>query len=194
VARDRASRPQAKPQRLFVALKVPEEAKPAVSEALAPWRAAFPKARWVPPENWHVTLKFLGGTYPRLVGWMQEQLVAVAAGTEAFPTRLSGLGCFPSPGGARVVWAGLEDSAGRAAQLAMRIDDALSKEIKRDHRPFRAHVTVARSEPPLALPADFSATQLVSASFSVGEMVLFRSHLRRPSPRYEPIQRIPFGS
>src|SRR6266516_1170716 len=70
VARDRATRPEAKPQRLFVAVEVSEQAKRAVADAIEPWRQAFPQGRWVHAENWHVTMKFLGRTWPRLVGWV----------------------------------------------------------------------------------------------------------------------------
>ena len=54
-------------------------------------------------------------------------------------------------------------------------------------------MTVARSDPPRALPEAFIATALPAASFTVGELVLFRSHLGRPAPRYEPLARLPFG-
>ena len=68
MARDRSARPEAKPLRLFVAIEVPDGAKDAVARAFAPWREAHPRARWTPRENQHVTLKFLGRTWPRLSG------------------------------------------------------------------------------------------------------------------------------
>ena len=70
MARDRASRPEAKPLRLFVAAEVPEDVRAGLAESVARLRERFPKARWVPPQNQHVTLKFLGSTYPRLVEWL----------------------------------------------------------------------------------------------------------------------------
>ena len=67
MARDRASRPDAEPQRLFIAVSIPPAVADAVGAAIEPWRETFPKARWVPRGNWHVTLAFLGATNPRLV-------------------------------------------------------------------------------------------------------------------------------
>ena len=87
MGRDRAARPEAKPLRLFVAIEIPEEVKDDVEAAFAPWREAFPKARWVPRENQHVTMKFLGRTWPRLVDWVPEQVEAAAADVPRFTIR-----------------------------------------------------------------------------------------------------------
>src|SRR5437763_6490524 len=96
VARDRASRPEAKPLRLFLAVEIPAQEKAAVASAIEPWRADFPRARWVPVENWHVTLKFLGSTYPRLTEWIERSVGGVAADSAPFRTRVTGMGAFPS--------------------------------------------------------------------------------------------------
>jgi RNA 2',3'-cyclic 3'-phosphodiesterase len=193
MARDRASRPEAKPLRLFVAIEIPTDVKAAVSAVVEPWRREFPNARWVPPENWHVTLKFLGSTWPRLVAWTEEAIGATAAAAEPFDTRVTGVGAFPGPGRARVVWVGLDDAGGAMAALAESLDAALEEEFEREKRAFRAHLTVARSEPPLHLPEAFSETPLQSERFGVDRLILFRSHLRRPAPRYEPMKAYGLG-
>ena len=193
MAKDRAGRPEAKPLRLFVAVEIPEHAKEVVWAAVAPWRERFPRARWVPRENWHVTLRFLGSTWPRLSGWVHEQVGAVAAEHPAFQTRLLALGAFPSPGRARVVWAGLEDRGDRMSALAQALDASLAREFEPEKRSFRPHLTVARSEPPLRLPEDFADAGLAGEPFSIGRLVLFRSHLQRPAPRYEPLDTFPLS-
>ncbi|MBI2238318.1 MAG: RNA 2',3'-cyclic phosphodiesterase [Actinobacteria bacterium] len=109
MARDRASRAEAKPLRLFVAVDVPESVREMLAGAVASWRERYPRARWVPPENWHLTLKFLGSTWPRLVEWVKESVAEVARSSAAFESRLDGLGAFRSPRQARVLWAGLEE-------------------------------------------------------------------------------------
>jgi 2'-5' RNA ligase len=47
---------EAKASRLFVAFAVSDEALDELDRAIEPWRRRFPKARWVPRENMHVTL------------------------------------------------------------------------------------------------------------------------------------------
>jgi RNA 2',3'-cyclic 3'-phosphodiesterase len=179
--------------RLFVAVEMPARVKRIVAEAFAPWRLEFPRARWVPEENWHVTLKFLGSTYPRLVDWVHGAVEAVASEVTPFETRLTGVGAFPSPGRARVLWAGLDDESGRMAGIASSLDDALAREFRAEAREFRAHLTVARSEPPLRLPAGFGAAPLETEPFAIDRVVLFRSFLRRPAPRYEPLAAFRLG-
>ena len=62
VVDDRAARTDEPAMRLFIAVDVPRAVVLAVAAAIEPWREAFPNVRWVPPANWHVTLKFLGAT------------------------------------------------------------------------------------------------------------------------------------
>jgi 2'-5' RNA ligase len=191
VARDRASRPQAKAIRLFVAVEVSSEAKRTVASAIGPWRDEFPRARWVPEENWHVTVKFLGWTYPRLVGWTIETVGSVASRNGPIGSCLTGLGAFPTPGRARVLWAGLDDAAGRMATLAEDLDRSLIREFKAEGRAFRPHLTLARSDPPLRLSSSFGETPLEPVAFAIDRVVVFRSHLQRPAPRYEPLEAFP---
>ncbi len=190
---DRASPPEAKPQRLFVAVDVPESVRKVVWEALAPWRLAFPEARWLSLENWHVTLAFLGATSPHLVPWVGERLGAVAVGAAPFGTSVSGLGSFPTRAHARVLWVGLQDPDRRLEELARDVGSALEDEFSADLRPFRAHLTVARSDPPLVLPDTFVEQELSGDAFAVDALTLYRSDLGQPAPRYEVVDRYPFG-
>lgn len=160
---------------------------------MGPWREVFPRARWVPRPNWHVTLRFIGWTYPRLVPWVRERLAELAARTRPFGTCVRGVGAFPSGRRARVLWAGLDDRDGAMSALADAVSDALAKEFSPERRPFSAHLTVARSDPPLSLPAEFSDTSLESEPFEVDTLTLMRSHLRRPAPVYEPVEEFPLS-
>ena len=193
MARDRAARPEARPLRLFVAVEVPEDATRAVATAVEPWRLSSPQARWVPAKNWHVTLKFLGNTLPRLVGWVEETVAAVASSHPPTNARVHGLGAFPSPGRARVLWAGIDEPAGVLVSIAAGLEAALGAEFPTETRPFHPHLTVARSDPPLRLPEAYAVTPIVSEPFPIDRLVLYRSHLQRPAPRYEPLGRFPFG-
>lgn len=194
MARDRASREGARSLRLFVAFEVSETAKDAVEVAVAPLRERFPQARWVPRQNWHVTVKFLGQTYPRLLGWVQERVAAAAAQGAPVRTRLTEVGAFPSAGRARVLWAGLDDRPGRLAEIAHALDALLATEFKPETRAFSPHLTVARSDPPLRLDEGVVGTALEPVEVTVDHLVLFRSHLRRPSPVYEPLERYALGT
>lgn len=193
MARDRASRPEAKPLRLFVAVDVPGEILDIVQAAVAPVRERFPRARWVPAQNQHVTLKFLGSTWPRLVDWVSETVAEVARGSEPFQSRVTGLGAFPSARRARVLWAGLDDPGGHMAGVAAALDQALAREFAPEKRGFTAHLTVARFEPPVPLGDELDAA-VTSEPFVVDRLILYRSHLQRPAPVYESFGEFSLGS
>jgi 2'-5' RNA ligase len=193
MADDRAGPREARSLRLFVAFDVSHDVAEAVERAIEPWRDAFPRARWVPRENWHVTLKFLGQTWPRLEGWVHERVDDVARAHRPVPSRLTSLGSFPSPGRARVLWAGFEDDAGDLARIATALDEGLRREFRPESRGFSPHLTVARSDPPIRLPDGFAATPLDPVACTIDRVVVYRSHLRRPAPVYEPTATFPLA-
>jgi 2'-5' RNA ligase len=192
MARDRASRPEAKPLRLFVAADVLDGVRDSLAEGIAPLRERF-RGKWVPPHNWHLTLKFLGSTWPRLVDWVQQTCREVASRHEPFETGLTSMGAFPNARRARVLWAGLEDPAERFAAIAGELDQALAAEFKVEKRAFTAHLTVARFDPHVGLAGELEGIDVPRERFVIDRLVMYRSHLQRPAPRYEPLEEFPLG-
>lgn len=197
MARDRAARPEAKPLRLFVATDVPDPVRVALARTVAPFRDGVPGARWTRTEGWHVTLKFLGSTWPRLADEVREAVSSAAAGAEAFQTELTEIGVFPSVRRARVIWAGLADPEGRFARLVADLDDRLSDHFVPEKRAFTPHLTLARLTPPRDL-AEFAAglpgMPVRSEPFPVDRLVLYRSHLSPKGATYEPLLVAPLGA
>jgi len=193
MARDRAARPEARPLRLFVATDVPEPVRRRLADAVQPWHGRVEGARWVTPDNWHVTLKFLGSVYPRLVDWVREQVAAAAAAAEPFDSAVTAIGAFPSPRRARVLWAGLDDPGGRFVALASALDGLLGREFAPEKRAFTPHLTVARFNEQGPLPEGLLAADVASERFPVGHLTLYRSYLQRPAARYEALERFPLG-
>jgi 2'-5' RNA ligase len=176
--------------RLFVALELPEDVRRSLDRSLVPWRDALQGVRWAPPENWHVTLLFLGATDPDRILGIEARLQDVARAVPAFRTALAGSGGFPSARRATIVWAGVDDAGGHIARLAGSVADALETPL--EHDPFSAHVTVGRARRPIRLPTGFVEERVEAAPFDLTELVLFRSHLGSGPPRYEALRRLTF--
>ena len=88
---------------------------------------------------------------------------------------------------------GLEDPATRLAAIAQSLDDALAGEFAPESRPFTPHLTVARFDPPVRLEEDLGEAGIESRPFGVEWLTIYRSHLQRPAPVYEPIATFPLG-
>jgi 2'-5' RNA ligase len=196
MARDRAARPEAKPLRLFVATDVPDPVRAALARTVAPFRDGVPGARWTRREGWHVTLKFLGSTWPRLVDEVREAVSSAAAGSEAFQTELTEIGVFPSVRRARVIWAGLADPEGRFTRMVADLDERLADHFVPEKRAFTPHLTLARLTPPRDLGefiAGLPGMSVGSEPFPVDRLVLYRSHLSPKGATYEPLLAAPLG-
>ncbi|MFA6355531.1 MAG: RNA 2',3'-cyclic phosphodiesterase [Candidatus Omnitrophota bacterium] len=138
--------------RAFIAIELSDEAKAeayagahaaACAEACAAARAGV---KWVPEDNIHLTLRFLGDTDEETLSRAASVLAGIAAGSGPFPIRLKGLGAFPrgisSP---TVIWAGLSEGATESAQLSASIGSSLSElGIPKEGRHFSPHVTLGR--------------------------------------------------
>ena len=187
----------AKPLRLFIAVDAPEDVKEQLAVSLEPFRERVAGARWTSTGAWHVTLKFLGNTWPRLVETVR-QAVAVAAGDQTpFETAITEIGAFPTAKRARVLWAGLSDPQERFTPLVAKLDELLREHFVPEKRAFTPHLTVARLNPPAnvleAVPG-LAGASVSSRPFAIDRLVLYRSHLSPRGARYEPLGKFSLGS
>ncbi|MHC2876625.1 RNA 2',3'-cyclic phosphodiesterase [Ralstonia sp. 121560039-2] len=132
--------------RLFIALD-PTPATIAVLErATAILHArSWTGARWLPPDQWHATVRFLGATPARQVPqWVSALNQIRRIGQEAPPLSVDGIAIWPAPTHPRVMVV-----TARSARWADEIAagaEALAREAgyRAEMRPFHPHVTLAR--------------------------------------------------
>ena len=123
--------------RLFTAIEIPE----AIRLRLSLLRAPLSGAKWIEPEDMHITLRFAGDIDGRTADELADFLASIRAGP--FAVTIKGLGAF---GGRdpRVLWAGVD--AGEPLDALYRANDraARSAGLEPEGRAFKAHVTLAR--------------------------------------------------
>src|SRR5712664_1760910 len=117
--------------RLFVALEITSSVRESLAALIDNLRAVAPQAKWVRPENLHVTLKFIGevpDTKTAEVASILRVLCRVYQGVRSHPVNLCfrGLGFFPDDQRPRVFWVGIEASP-NLAPLASEIDMRMEK-------------------------------------------------------------------
>ena len=130
--------------RLFLAINLPPSTVEAIDRAVDPLRAAAPALRWVPPERWHLTVRFIGERVATAVAEIGGALDMAIRGHAVAPLAIGGVGAFPSFRRARVVWMGIAPDP-RLELLHHDIESAcVALGMEAEGRPFRPHLTLAR--------------------------------------------------
>ena len=113
-----------------------------------PLPAGARDVRWVRLDGLHLTLRFLGPTEPERVAPTIAAVQRVAAAARGpIEIELSGAGTFPAGRRPRTLWIGLSRGGEALADLARRTEEALvAAGWEPEGRPFRAHLTLARSD------------------------------------------------
>jgi RNA 2',3'-cyclic 3'-phosphodiesterase len=123
--------------RLFTALEIPA----ATRTHLSLLRAPLGGAKWIGPDDMHITLRFVGDIDDRTADEFASLLAEVHA--EPFPVTIQGVGSF---GGRdpRVLWAGVQAGEPLAALYRANERAARAAGLEPDPRSFKPHVTLAR--------------------------------------------------
>jgi RNA 2',3'-cyclic 3'-phosphodiesterase len=188
--------------RLFVALDIDAAIRQRLQDFVNDLRAHVPGARFVGPETYHVTLKFLGETGQ--VAEIQRALAPVRG--VPFEISFRGSGFFPTANRARVFWAGIE-APDELQALAARVDEAArTLGFPPERGPYKPHLTLARpgSGNPRGNPGDRpdaglrAIQQYLSGkpapefgTMTAHEFCLYESILSPRGATYRKVQRYP---
>lgn len=167
--------------RLFTAIELPDEVGDLLHERLDVLRTIRDDLRWVPRQNLHLTVRFLGECGPREADRQIEHWTGRCAALTPFELALTGAGCFPHTWMAKVLYA------------AVRRDlETWSRLSGGDDTP---HVTVARSRKPLDLTgAVDELAGFESPTWRAEKVTMFQSFMERGrAPRYVPLETFRLG-
>jgi len=157
--------------RLFTALEIP----PHIAQSLATMRGGLPGARWIDPENYHLTLRFIGDIDDALAHEIAGVLGRVRR--TAFELRIDSLSSF----GGRKPRAVVATVAPIAPLMELQAEhERLLQRLGREPegRKYTPHVTLARLRDSSSHQvADYLSARghFRSASFEVSRFVLYSS-------------------
>jgi len=134
--------------RCFIAVSLPAPLKKEIGVLIGRLRESGADIRWVPEENLHFTLKFLGATDEKLISEIKEVLHKKLSPYVPFYIKISGVGYFPGGKNPRVLWIGIEEP-GSLADIYREVEEVMVKfGYPREERPFSPHLTIGRVRSP----------------------------------------------
>jgi RNA 2',3'-cyclic 3'-phosphodiesterase len=184
--------------RAFIAIELPAEIKVKLTQLEEQLKSSRLNAKWVTPESIHLTLKFLGNISVDSIPNVQEIMEEASLSVAPFQIGMSGVGVFPSPQRAQVIWAGLNGDLDKLLELQKLIDTGLSRlGFVPESRPFTGHLTVARMRDESRSVEREAAANMAETTrfegplFLVESISLMRSQLRREGPIYTCVVNVP---
>ena len=132
--------------RLFVALNLPKKERERIYRASKVLRECELPVRWVEPELYHMTLKFLGEVREDRMERVQDALDHVASTTGKLDLAVEGFGAFPTIRRPQLIWVGIEPSP-ELRCLKQDVEWALMAcGFDRETRAFHPHLTLGRAD------------------------------------------------
>jgi RNA 2',3'-cyclic 3'-phosphodiesterase len=190
-------------RRLFVAVPLDPGLTGAIAALVARIRADRVRVapderdvRWVRMDGLHLTLRFLGPTPDADVPTVAAAVRRAASTQDPFEVRIDGGGSFPNPRRPRTLWLAVTNGTAELESLARAVDrELVAAGWPSDDRPYRAHLTVARSD---GVPAGAdvarrltAAAEGVDLTSAADRLVLFESITGGGPARYEPLESTP---
>lgn len=136
--------------RLFIALAVPPEVRREIARAQGQLRRHSPPGaiRWTQPDQFHVTLKFLGDVPAAQADALKPAVAKICTGFPALRLAAHGIGFFPNRQTPRVIWVGANGVSGQLAELYRQMAVAMEP-FAPSEKPekFTGHITLGRFKP-----------------------------------------------
>jgi len=178
---------------MFIAVPVPEGIKQQLNTFCVQLQQNFSFKKWVFPDDYHITLKFLGRVDKDTLESLKPLIALISSKMAPYSLSLEGLNTFGKLSSPRILWVGVKGDLNPLNILQGNIDEAsASLGFVSENRPYTPHLTIAKNyagqEKFDAGKLEQAAQQLqMSHQWVANEVVLYQTHLGR-EPMYEPIE------
>lgn len=186
--------------RSFIAIPLTGEVQRAARKIARELRSENDGMKWVPDDNLHLTLKFLGDVVDRDVPQVCNVIRECCQGTPQFEIEVEGTGGFPSDQRPRVVWAGITSGGESLVELVTRLEAGLAKlGFKPEPRDYRPHLTLGRVRSGSRAAAPEVVNKVVRfkhrrlGTMLVDQIRLYASYLDKEGPSYHVMDTVGLG-
>jgi|ERR1700677_1236854 len=135
--------------RLFLAIAIPKNIRAELCRLQNELQPLLPPrvVCWTKPEQFHLTLKFLGNVPAADVAALREAARSVCSAASPLQLCAKGMGFFTTPISPRVFWVDIKNPDGRLLEFQRQLEDAVERFAQKEEpKKFTAHVTLARFE------------------------------------------------
>lgn len=187
--------PQQKPKRLFIGVRPQISEKFSDTISLLKNTLGTSGIKWVPTENLHITIKFLGNTDIRDINKIPKAIQNSMANLKPFNLSFKSFGAYGnrSP---KVLWAGIEQPQPLIEIFNNIESNFVSLGFKPEPRKFSPHLTIARIKKNISFNSLedilFPFNESLLQNTVIDKVILFESRTGNSSPIYTPMQTFPF--
>ena len=151
--------------------------------------------KWVPPQNMHLTMRFLGEITEPMIQAVKDIVEQVTRSFPPFEMETAGLGVFPDTRNPRVIWAGIHSDDSQLERLYAALSKVLEeKGFKADSRPFKSHVTIGRiksDDAAAVIGCLEESDNVVFGHSKIRDLVCYRSTLHATGADYQLLWSLP---
>ena len=175
----------------FLAVDLADEARHRLAAVLTGSHATeVIPGRRVPIDNWHITIRFLGDVTDLQLELLMGRLDESVA-TDPDRVWLDGIGAFPKPSNASVVYCSVDDRDGLLSHLAGVCEEAsVDIGLEPEDRPFHPHLTLSRVRPPIDLRRELDRIDPFRVALDVTALTLMRTRSVRGGVVYDRVDQL----
>jgi len=153
--------------------------------------------RWTPPENIHLTLRFMGDIKEKKVKMITSLLPEILTEQSHFEIDIPYLGTFGTQAHPKIIWAGITRGEQQLRELYGIIEQGLCRiGYPKLRDPFTAHITLGRirstADPKLIQENIRNFEFTPTLTHQVQSTTFFQSVLTGQNPVYEPLLDVKF--
>ena len=181
--------------RTFIAMELPDSIKSLLEQVQQELKKLRLAARWVRPQNIHLTLKFLGNINPGDIEKIGGAMADAAGDSAPITLTVGGIGFFPGIKRPRVIWVGLGGQTDALRNFQRKLASRLASiGLPSDKKSFKAHLTLGRIRqavnPNILSQIIRDYSDLGNLKFSVDRIILFQSDLKPSGAVYSHLKQV----
>ena len=187
--------------RSFIAIQLAPDVNRNSTRMLQRLRQSSDGIKWVPTDNLHLTLKFLGDVDNTEVPDVCKVIHRICAHQSPFHLDFSGTGGFPSLQRPRILYAGINDASGALTEIVSQLETSLAElGFKQEPRDYIPHLTLGRTRSASRLASSDVMERLATeertelGGMLVGSLQMVASFLDKSGPTYQVMDTIPLNT